>query len=97
MRLGDYTAKVKGKVEQIYGDKKVTERHRHRFEVNPEYHEDLEKNGLIISGKTLEGNLAEYVELENHPFFVGTQAHPEFTSSFQNPNPLYLEFLKKVE
>lgn len=96
MRLGDYTAEVEGKVKEIYGKEKVTERHRHRYEINPEYHRTLEENGLRISGKMEDGNLAEYVELPGHPFLVGTQAHPEFSSSLQSPNPLYLEFMKTV-
>ncbi len=94
MRLGAYTADVEGYVAEIYGSDTATERHRHRFEVNPEYHEPLQENGLKIEGWTKNGELAEYVSLENHPFFVGTQAHPEFTSSLQTPNPLYLEFVR---
>lgn len=96
MRLGAYTAEVEGEVERIYGSDTATERHRHRFEVDPQYHENLEKKGLKISGTTQGGKLAEYVELPEHRFFIGTQAHPEFTSTFQNPNPLYLEFMKKA-
>jgi len=96
MRLGNYTADIEGKVKDIYGSDTATERHRHRFEVDPQYHEDLEANGLKISGTTKGGKLAEYVELPDHIFFIGTQAHPEFTSTFQNPNPLYLEFMKKA-
>lgn len=94
MRLGSYTAEIEGEVKRIYGSEKATERHRHRFEVDPAFHEDLESNGLKISGTTKGGKLAEYVELPDHSFFIGTQAHPEFTSTFQNPNPLYLEFMK---
>lgn len=97
MRLGAYTAEIEGEVKKIYGSDTATERHRHRFEVDPKYHEDLESNGLKISGTTKGGKLAEYVELPEHSFFIGTQAHPEFTTTFQNPNPLYLEFLKKAE
>ena len=94
MRLGSYTADVTGRVAEIYGSEKATERHRHRYEVDPRYHEQLEENGLKISGTTEGGRLAEYAELPDHEFFVGTQAHPEFTSSFQEPNPLYLAFVK---
>jgi CTP synthase len=96
MRLGAYTADIEGEVKRIYGRDKATERHRHRFEVDPQYHEDLESKGLKISGTTKGGKLAEYVELPGHSFFIGTQAHPEFTSAFQDPNPLYLEFMKKA-
>lgn len=94
MRLGGYTAEIEGRVRQIYGSEEARERHRHRYEVDPEMHERLEKHGLKISGKTKNGRLAEYVELDDHPFFIGTQAHPEFRSSFQQPNPLYLELLR---
>ena len=96
MRLGSYTADIEGKVRDIYGGDTATERHRHRFEVDPRYHEDLESNGLRISGTTKGGKLAEYVELQENGFFIGTQAHPEFTSTFENPNPLYLEFMRKA-
>ena len=96
MRLGAYPADLEDKVKEIYGSEKVQERHRHRFELNPEYEESLEENGLKVSGRNPDMKLAEFVELENHPFFVGTQAHPEFTSSFENPNPLYLEFLRST-
>ncbi|MEF8880505.1 MAG: CTP synthase [Candidatus Nanohaloarchaea archaeon] len=96
MRLGGYTAKVEGKVKKIYGKEKVSERHRHRYEVNPVYHERLEENGMRISGKTENGELAEYIELPEHSFFIGTQAHPEFTSSFEDPNPLYHAFVKSL-
>lgn len=95
MRLGAYTADIEGEVKRIYGSNTATERHRHRFEVDPQYHNELESNGLKISGTTKGGKLAEYVELPENSFFIGTQAHPEFTSTFQNPNPLYLEFMRK--
>ncbi|MFB6213855.1 MAG: glutamine hydrolyzing CTP synthase [Candidatus Nanohaloarchaea archaeon] len=94
MRLGAYDADIEGQVAEIYGSSTATERHRHRYEVDPAYHERLERNGLHVSGKTRGGKLAEYVELEDHPFFIGTQAHPEFTSRFQSPNPLYLAFIE---
>jgi CTP synthase len=96
MRLGSYTAQLSGEVQEIYGAEEASERHRHRFEVNPEYHEELEENGLKISGKTQNGELAEYVELPEHPFFIGTQAHPEFNSTFEKPNPLYHAFVKSL-
>jgi CTP synthase len=76
----------------------VFERHRHRYEVNPAFHEVLQENGLIFSGYHLseEGaKLIEFIELprEKHPFFVATQAHPEFKSSFESPSPLFAGFL----
>lgn len=97
MRLGAYTARVEGQVAEIYGSDEATERHRHRFEVNPGYHERLEENGLKISGKMKNHDIAEYIELPENSFFIGTQSHPEFTSSFQEPNPLYLEFVKSCQ
>ncbi|MBI4141253.1 CTP synthase [Candidatus Woesearchaeota archaeon] len=75
----------------------VVERHRHRYEVNPKYVDVLEKNGLIFSGHHLRNDdtkLMEYIELKNHPFFVGTQAHPEFLSSIEHPSPIFMGFVK---
>jgi CTP synthase len=97
MRLGSYQANIEGKVREIYGSDSVEERHRHRFEINPEYEDLLESNGLRISGRNPEYNLAEFLEHTDHPFFVGTQAHPEFNSTFETPNPLYLEFLRAAK
>ncbi len=96
MRLGGYTANLGGRVKEIYGSDKARERHRHRYEVDPEYHDQLEGNGMKVTGKMQDRDLAEYVELNDHPFFIGTQSHPEFNSRFQDPNPLYLEFLRSV-
>jgi CTP synthase len=96
MRLGAYTARISGKVAEIYGSETATERHRHRFEVDPEYHEKLGENGLKISGKMENRDIAEYIELPDHPFFIGTQAHPEFTSTFEEPNPLYHAFVQAL-
>ena len=93
MRLGSFTAELKGRVKEIYGSDEASERHRHRYEVDPDIHSVLEENGLIISGLMKEGTLAEYVERDDHQFFIGTQAHPEFNSSFQKPNPLYRAFV----
>ena len=76
-----------------YGKEKITERHRHRYEVNPHYHKLLEEKGLVFSGMSPDGTLVEYIELPNHPFFVGTQAHPEFTSRPLHPNPLFFGFI----
>ena len=72
----------------------IQERHRHRFEVNPEYHDILESNWLIISGKSPDGKLAEFIEIENHPYYIATQAHPELKSRLTNPHPLFLWFVK---
>ncbi len=98
MRLGNYEARLKTgtKVWELYGktDETILERHRHRYEVNPDFEADLEKAGLVLSGKNPQRNLVEFIELENHPFFVATQAHPEFTSRPLKPNPLFDGFLK---
>jgi CTP synthase len=98
MRLGAYPANIKrGTVAfDAYGKTKIIERHRHRWEVNPEYIERLEKGGLIFSGKSPSRKLMEIAELskKNHPFFLGVQFHPEFTSSPIKSHPLFLEFVK---
>lgn len=91
MRLGLYAAKLAegSKVRELYGDSLVYERHRHRWEVNNRYRKDLEKGGLRLSGLSPDDNLVEYVELIDHPFFVATQAHPEFRSRPDEPHPLF--------
>lgn len=95
MRLGDYPADLKDgtMVWELYGRKPVAvERHRHRFEVNPDYHDVLQDNGLVFSGMSTSKKgtkLVEYIELKDHPFFAATQAHPEFTSRPLRPNPLF--------
>ncbi|WP_067813335.1 CTP synthase [Actinomadura kijaniata] len=93
MRLGLYPADLaEGSiVRELYGEAKASERHRHRFEVNNTYRERLEQAGLVFSGLSPDGRLVEYVELprEAHPFFVGTQAHPEFRSRPTRPHPLF--------
>jgi CTP synthase len=97
MRLGAYEADITDRIKEIYGSENAVERHRHRYEVNPDYHEQLEENGMQISGVSTENkDLAEFLEKTDHPFFIGTQAHPEFTSSFEDPNPLYLEFVDQI-
>jgi CTP synthase len=91
MRLGAYPAILKEGTlaHKLYGKTEVNERHRHRYEVNPEYHKILEENGLVISGTSPDGKLAEFVELPNHPYFIATQAHPEFKSRPNKPHPLF--------
>ncbi|WP_421077937.1 CTP synthase (glutamine hydrolyzing) [Methanothermococcus sp. Ax23] len=91
MRLGAYPAILKEGTlaHKLYGKTEVNERHRHRYEVNPEYHKILEENGLIISGTSPDGKLAEFVELPSHPYFIATQAHPEFKSRPNKPHPLF--------
>ncbi len=98
MRLGIYEAKLTpgSIVEKLYGAKSASERHRHRYEVNNSYREQIANAGLVFSGTSPDGNLVEYVELpeEIHPFYVGTQAHPEFRSRPTRPNPLFFGLVK---
>lgn len=96
MRLGAYEADIKegSKVHLLYNSLKVSERHRHRYEVNPKYHDVLKENGLVLSGMSPSGTLTEFIELENHPFFVATQAHPELKSSLIKPAPLFMGLVK---
>ena len=95
MRLGSYPCKVKPgtKAFAAYGSEDIAERHRHRFEVNNDYREQLEAAGLIISGVSPDGSLVEMVELEDHPWFVGNQGHPEFKSRPTRPAPLFRDFI----
>ncbi len=98
MRLGAYKAVLKkGSIAQMsYGQDEVLERHRHRYEVNNMYKEELEKKGLVFSGKSPDGNLMEIAELpkKEHPFFLGTQYHPEFLARPLTPHPLFTAFIK---
>jgi CTP synthase len=95
MRLGSQPCRlVPGtRAAAAYGADVVLERHRHRFEVNPAYHEALERGGLVISGTTDDGRLVEIVELPEHPFFVAGQFHPELRSRPTSPHPLFREFV----
>ena len=82
-------------VHQAYGQEEVVyERHRHRYEVNNRYRARLEEAGLVCSGHSPDGRLVEFVELAEHPFFVATQAHPEFKSRPDRPHPLFAAFVK---
>ena len=96
MRLGSYPAILKkgSKVRNIYGSKKVNERHRHRYEVNMSFIDDLERVGLRFVGMSPDGLLPEIVELKNHPWFIGVQFHPELKSRPFNPHPLFSSFIK---
>jgi len=96
MRLGLYEAHlVNGTItRKLYGSSTASERHRHRYEVNPEYHEQLRKGGLVISGTSENGRLVEYIELPKHKYFVATQAHPEYKSRLEKPSPLFLGFVR---
>ena len=96
MRLGAYPAILEkdSLVAKAYGTRKISERHRHRYEFNNDYKTRLEKKGLKFSGTSPDGQLVEIIELPGHPFFVGTQFHPEFKSRPLQPHPLFLEFVK---
>ena len=95
MRLGSFPCKLKDGTlaRESYGAEVIHERHRHRYEFNNDYREKLEKAGLVISGTSLNGKLVEIIELSDHPFFVGTQFHPEFKSRPLKPHPLYVSFI----
>jgi CTP synthase len=95
MRLGAYVAKLVpgSQVAQIYGKEVVSERHRHRYEFNPRYRSRVDESSLVCSGESPDGRLVEFVELPGHPFWVGTQAHPEFKSRPDNPAPLFRAFV----
>ena len=96
MRLGAYPAILKKGtlIRKLYGKNKVSERHRHRYEVNPEYIEILVKNGLTFSGRSPDGVLMEFMELSDHPCFIATQAHPEFKSRPMKPSPMFDGLIK---
>jgi CTP synthase len=80
-------------VARAYGTTVVSERHRHRYEFNSKYRRKLEDAGLRCSGVSPDGRLVEFIELPSHPFWVGTQAHPEFKSRPDRPAPLFREFI----
>jgi len=96
MRLGAYPCLLESGslAESIYGQTEISERHRHRYEVNPAYHDKLKGAGLKLSGTSPDGKLVEMIELEDHPFFVACQFHPEFKSKPLVPHPLFTRFVK---
>jgi CTP synthase len=95
MRLGAYIAELvpDSRVARAYGREVVSERHRHRYEFNPRYRSKFEGGGFVCSGTSPDGRLVEFIELDDHPFWVGTQAHPEFKSRPDRPAPLFREFV----
>jgi len=95
MRLGAYVAELRpgSRVAQAYGREVVSERHRHRYEFNPRFRSKFDETGFVCSGTSPDGRLVEFIELEGHPFWVGTQAHPEFKSRPDRPAPLFREFI----
>ena len=95
MRLGAYSCKIEqgSLAHEIYGKLEISERHRHRYEVNNQFIGELEKAGLIVSGRSEDKALVEMIELPNHPWFVACQFHPEFTSTPRDGHPLFTEFV----
>jgi CTP synthase len=96
MRLGAYPCRLvkPSRASDAYDAQEISERHRHRYEVNNEYREPLERDGLLFSGFSPDGTLAEMIELPYHPWFVGGQFHPEFKSRPKRPHPLFREFIR---
>lgn len=99
LRLGDYSAKlvVGSKTAKAYGTNDVTERHRHRYEVNQKFMQDIEKGGLQVSGWSPNGSLVEFVEAPENDYFIATQAHPEFKSRPTRPHPLFLGLIEAAK
>ena len=96
MRLGSYPCVIKegSLAEKVYKNNEIKERHRHRFEFNNKYREEMEKKGLIVSGTSPDGNLVEIVEIKEHPYFIACQFHPEFKSRPDKPAPLFVNLVK---
>ena len=96
MRLGAWPCVLKpgSRAEKAYGTRKISERHRHRYEFNNRYRKQFEAKGFVFSGTSPDGHLVEIIEITDHPFFVGTQFHPEFKSRPLNPGPLFRDFIK---
>jgi CTP synthase len=99
MRLGDYPARLtKGSMTaEVYGTSDIIERHRHRYEVNRTYEATINRGGLVISGESPDGRLVEFVEAVDHPYFLATQAHPEFRSRPTRPHPLFVGFIRSLQ
>ncbi len=96
LRLGAYDCKIKegSKLEKVYGENLIKERHRHRYEFQNEYREEFEKHGAIFSGVSPDDYYVEAFEIKNHPFFIGVQYHPEFKSRPNKPHPLFVSFIE---
>ena len=96
MRLGAYKANLipNSKVQKIYRTTEISERHRHRYEVDIKYKTDLEKHGMVFSGISPDGKLPEIVELRDHPWYIGVQFHPELKSKPFEPHPLFKDFIR---
>jgi len=98
MRLGSYPCKLDpdSKVFNLYKETMISERHRHRFEFNNDYRKLYTKAGMKAVGIYPNENLVEIIELENHPWFVGVQFHPEYKSTVANPHPLFVGFVEAM-
>jgi CTP synthase len=96
MRLGAYPCKIEKDTlaSAAYNQDLIQERHRHRYELNNDYREILSESGMVLSGKSPDENLVEIIELKNHPWFVGTQFHPELKSRPTRPHPLFIDFIE---
>lgn len=96
MRLGKYPCVLlEGtRSRALYGQPEISERHRHRFEFNNDYREEMQSHGMTLAGLSPNGRLVEIVELPDHPWFVGAQFHPEFKSRPDRPHPLFYGFIK---
>jgi len=99
MRLGSYPCAIKPGTlaNRIYNSENITERHRHRWEFNNKYLEQYEAAGMVASGKNPATNLVEIIEIPTHPFFVGVQYHPELKSTVENPQPIFVSFIKAAK
>lgn len=99
MRLGSWDCELKDHtlIKKIYGKNRIAERHRHRYEYNNKYKETLEKAGMISSGINPETGLVETIELQDHPWFVGVQYHPEYKSTVASPHPLFVDFVRATK
>lgn len=99
MRLGSYECEIRhgAKVASVYGTTHIAERHRHRYEFNNDYLDAFEKNGMVPAGKNPETGLVEIMEIPEHPFYIGTQFHPEYKSTVENPHPLFVAFVKAAK
>ncbi|MCH5252053.1 MAG: CTP synthase [Lachnospiraceae bacterium] len=95
LRLGSYPCELEAgsKAHELYGKETIHERHRHRYEVNNLYREDFEKHGMTLSGLSPDGRIVEMIEISSHPWFIATQAHPEFKSRPNHPHPLFKGFV----
>ena len=96
MRLGAYACHLKSgtKVAEAYGTLDIEERHRHRFEFNDEFRKQFEKSGMTFAGENPETHLVEVMELPDKKWYIGTQYHPEYSSTVLNPHPLFMDFVR---